>query len=279
MNMNTEQILVFLEFLVRNGYSNYLISNVIAAVKSRLQAFGVDVCQWDSSRISYFCKALVHNAPMKVNLPKIINFNMLKQIILACDRFPEPVLFKAVYLMAFYSFLRISNLVPHSIQQYCRMEQLSRGDVFFAPPGLHILVKWTKTLQKRNRAVMLKLPTISQQIICPVSAIRQLLMATPGGQDAPLFQTVYNHKYVPLTDSKVRKHFKDVLTYLNWHTCGITFHSFRRSGASLAFQGDASVDSTKAHGTWSSDTVWRYIVQNQDGSSQVAATLAKMSNY
>ena len=128
------------------GRTTGCISNVIAAVKSRLQAFGVDVSYWHSCRITYFCKSLVQSKSLKVNMPKVINFHMLKQIILACDTFPEPCLFKTVYLIAFYSFLRISNLVPHSIQQYSRMEQLSRGDVFFAAPGLQIMVKWTKTL-------------------------------------------------------------------------------------------------------------------------------------
>ena len=190
-----------------------------------------------------------------------------------CEKFSHPLLFKSIYLVAFYSFLRLSNLVPHSIRTYSPLEQLARGDVFFGPPGLQVLVKWSKTMQNRNKAMLIKLPAISDLQICPVHHLQQLLHTTPGNQDSPLFQVKVHDTWVALTDSKVRKHLKDVLISLQMHNKNITFHSFRKSGAFLAFQGQVSLQSIKAHGTWSSDTVWRYIVQNHDGSAEVAHTL------
>ena len=195
-----------------------------------------------------------------------------------CEALPHPIIFKSVYLVAFYSFLRISNLVPHSIAAFSPLEQLARGDVFFAPPGLQLLITWSKTLQNRNKVIVIKLPAIKNVAICPVYHIKQLLQLLPGDQDSPLFQIPCYGKWVPLTDSRVRKHFKDVLIKLKLHNKGITFHTFRKSGASLAFQGNASLQSIKAHGTWSSETVWRYIIQNQDGSAEVAHTLASLAS-
>ena len=48
-----------------------------------------------------------------------------------------------------------------------------------------------------------------------------------------------------------------------------TFHAFRRSGASLAYEIDIPVKNIKEHGTWASDCVWRYIRPQADAGSQV----------
>ena len=52
-----------------------------------------------------------------------------------------------------------------------------------------------------------------------------------------------------------------ILMSLGMDPMGLFFHAFRRSGASLAFQNHTSIQDIKAHGTWESDTVWQYIVQ------------------
>ena len=180
-------------------------------------------------------------------------------------------IFKAVYLVAFFSFMRISNLVPHKISAFSPLEQLTRGDVFFASPGLHVLVKWSKTMQTRESVKILKLPALSHSPLCPVMAVKNLLMLTPGHQDTPLFQ-IKNAKaqWVPLTDTQVRGHFTQVLNRLSLQDSGMSLHTFRRSGASLAFNANVSLQNIQSHGTWTSDCVWRYIIQDHNASQQVA---------
>ena len=239
---------------------------------------GLNVSTFEDSRVAYYIKFIRLKQTFKASLLTIIDFRLLRQIILECEKFAYPTLFKSVYLIAFFSFLRLSNLLPHSIGTFSTLEQLAKGDIFFAPPGLHILVKWSKTLQSRNKVVILKLPSISDTVICPVYHIKQLLKSVPGGQDAPLFQVLCYGRWVPLANNRVRKHLKDVIMSPKLHNRGITFHTLRKSGASLAFQGQASLQSIKEHGTWSLDTVWRrYIIQNQDGSSEVARPLAHLA--
>ena len=66
------------------------------------------------------------------------------------------------------------------------------------------------------------------------------------------------HGLVPLTDSVARRHLKQVSTLL-----GISphfkFHDFRRAGSTWAFNFGVPLDHIKAHGTWASDCIWRYI--------------------
>ena len=125
--------------------------------------------------------------------------------------------------------------------------------------------------------MVVKIPRVNNVLLCPVRAIEELLRLTPGNADSPLFQIQLYGSWVPLTDTRLRKHFNSVLKKLNLHHSGITFHYFRKSGATLAFNANASLQSIKAQGTWSSDTVWQYILQNQDASSEVAATLAPIA--
>ena len=274
--VTTPHILAFLEFLQYNKFSPPVMLNVISAVKSRLQAYGLPITHWCDTRITYFTKSLQHTKRFKACLPRIIDMQMLKNIITLCNTSACEVVFKAIYLVAFYSFLRISNLVPHTTESFSPLEQLCKGDIFFASPGIHILVKWSKTLQKRDKAVVIKIPKIENSILCPVKAVKDLLDVIPGGDDAPLFQVQLYNKWVPLTDTRLRKHFNTILCKLNLQDSGITFHYFRKSGATLAFNANASLQAIKAQGTWSSDTVWQYILQNQDGSAEVAHTLASL---
>ena len=66
----------------------------------------------------------------------------------------------------------------------------------------------------------------------PVAAIRKLLAATPTTPNNSLFQLFKDSSRAPVTDSKARKHLKNVfvLTYINI----FTFNDFRPGGASWA---------------------------------------------
>ena len=100
-----------------------------------------------------------------VKLKKIIDVELLKTIMATCDSMWMGQIYEALYLIVFFSFLHIYNLVPHKIASFSPLEQLTRGDVFFAPPGLHILVKWSKTMQTRDffSVKILKLPLLQIQ--------------------------------------------------------------------------------------------------------------------
>ena len=165
-------------------------------------------------------------------------------------------IFKGLYLTAFFSFLGISNLVPHSIKAFSPLEQITRGDVFFAPPGIQLLIKWTKTIQTRDSIRLLKIPSLGASPLCPVRAIKNLMDLTPGTENSPLFQ-IKNERaqWVTLTDTKVRRNFSTILQRLGLSQASMSLHTFRRSGATLAFNSNVSIQSIQSHGTWMSDCV------------------------
>ena len=103
-----------------------------------------------------------------------------------------------------------------------------------------------------------------------------LLRLQPGTGNGPLFQLPSRNLWSPLTDSNVRKHFKAVLRRLSLQDAGITFHCFRRSGATLAFNSNVSLQNIQRQGTWTSDCVWQYITDNSDASDDVALSFQNL---
>ena len=74
----------------------------------------------------------------------------------------------------------------------------------------------------------------------------------------PLFVIPRGQQLVPLTDSVARKHLKDISHHLGLQK-SVTFHDFRRAGASWAFQNGVPLEHIMKHGTWRSDAIWSYL--------------------
>ena len=149
--------------------------------------------------------------------------------------------------------------------------------MFFVTPGIHLLIKWSKTMQTRDTIRILKMPALRTSPLYPVQAIKNLLLLTTGSKNAPLFQIKNEFaQWVPLTDTKVRRNFAQILSRLGLQNSGMSLHTFRRSGATLAFNSNVLIQNIQSHDTWTSDCVWRYIIQDHNASQQVADTFKNL---
>ena len=63
----------------------------------------------------------------------------------ACDILVDPPLFRAAFLLAFFAFLRMSNIAPHSRFKFDSHIHFLRQDIIFPEPGAQVLIKWTRT--------------------------------------------------------------------------------------------------------------------------------------
>ena len=73
-----------------------------------------------------------------------------------------------------------------------------------------------------------------------------------------MFSYILNNQLVVITH-KARKVLSSALSAMGLDPLDYGFHTFRRSGASLAFSLNVPVQFIKAQGTWQSDAVYRYI--------------------
>ena len=180
------------------------MANYLSAIKTKFLIFGLDVASFSDYRLRYYQKAVQMHAPLNVKLKSIIDIPLLKRIAHQCDFTCMGQIFKALYLLSFYSFLRLSNLVPHTVVQFSPLKHLARGDVILRPDKLVLMLKWSKTMQSNNQIKPVTVPRIPNSNICPVVAIKNLLDLTPRGSNLPLFQFKVAHNWLPLTDNRVR---------------------------------------------------------------------------
>ena len=109
----------------------------------------------------------------------------------------------------------------------------------------------------------------------PCKGSKNFLAITLGHRNDPLFQYKSSKGWVLLTDNQVRAHFKLILKKLNLQDSNLTFHTFRRSGATYAFNSNVNLQHIQSHGTWMSECIWRYITLDLNTSSQVALAFQK----
>ena len=123
---------------------------------------------------------------------------------------------------------------------------------------------------------VIKIPALGASPLCPVRALQHLLRNTPHQPNSPLFQVKCYSKWVPLTDTRLRKKFSTILNNLNLTQSKITFNSLRRSGATLAFNSSVPIQDIQSHGTWTSECVWSYITQDHRASDKVALAFRQL---
>ena len=100
-------------------------------------------------RIPMFVKAKTLTRPFNPSLPTTIDENILSHIIKATQQMQNPLVFQSLYLLCFFYFLRLSNILPHTAKIFYMSRQLCRGDLIFSQDSVVIIIKWSKSLQDR----------------------------------------------------------------------------------------------------------------------------------
>ena len=82
-------------------------------------------------------------------------------------------------VVGFTLFLRKSNLVPDSVDGFNPKEQLCVEDVKIQNNMVVIEIKWSKTLQNRQKELLLPLVPAKRKLICAVFWLRYVLGRRP----------------------------------------------------------------------------------------------------
>ena len=124
-----------------NQVSVNMILNYLSAIRAKLVVLGLNPSALDHKKVKYYIRALKLNRPMSVTTHNIISLDMLLKIVHQCDLLYMGIVFKAVFLVAFFGFFRLSNLAPHSFTAFDFTRNLAGGDIFFEKNMVKILVK------------------------------------------------------------------------------------------------------------------------------------------
>ena len=218
-----------MEYLYNNTLSPKGIKNYLSSISSATAYYHLDPRPLADPAISRFIRSITINSTFSPTPRGIFTIEMLYQISVACDILSHPLLFRASFLTSYFTFLRMSNIAPHSVKKFNL-----RQDVIFGHPGAHITIKWTKTLQDNKSHHIIQIPQLSNIYLCPARVLSALTSSRPLPPSAPLF-AVQSYPHNQVIDTQIRSALKKVLMFKNFPSRGFSFHAFRRSGATFAF--------------------------------------------
>ena len=78
----------------------------------------------------------------------------------------------------FLGMLRQNNLAHLAASTFNKIRHICMGDVLLVPPGILLIVHWTKAIQVVGRYPVLPIPAIPSHPADPVAAYRQLIQAS-----------------------------------------------------------------------------------------------------
>ena len=158
----------------------------MAAIRA-FQIIYADTSPFKNERISLFSKSLQITAPLTPRIPTTLDIEVLTSIVSICDNLEAPAVFKPLYLTCFFSFLRLSNLLPHTVKTFDVTRQLARGDLITTQNSALLIIKWSKTIQNRRDIVTLPLPFLESSILFPIAALNKMITLYPASLNDPLF--------------------------------------------------------------------------------------------
>ena len=270
-----QTVLSFLEFLYSNSVSPRVISNYVSSLKTAALRYKWDSEPLQHQLLSAYLRSISINSTFNPIPRGTFDLDTLVSISKACDKLQDPLLYRAIFLTAFFAFLHMSNIAPHSRAKFDPGRHLLRQDVIFASPGAHILLKWSKAMQNRIAHQFVQIPQLLNSNLCPVTALKSLLDSRPLPCTSPLF--VHEKPGCLLViDTTIREALKSVLSHIGLLSSGFGFHAFHRSGATVAFDHQVPLEHIMAHGLWRSQAVCNYLQTSSVAPSSVPLAFASL---
>lgn len=253
------QITRYIAYLTLTFSSPKSIQNYVSAVKKLHYYARVPVPQYSKfldivmDGVKRVLDHVVTQAPaitpdMLSDISKIVNKKDPRQV----------VLFTAM-LLAFYLFLRSSNYAAKTRTTFNPDKQLLRSDVTFAQKVALVHIKWSKTIQFRQKKLLIPLISISSKHICPFTWLRYMVQLIPAPSDAPLFVFPSRGALTPLTYTQLNDQLKTWISQIGLRGKKFSSHGLRRGGASWAFRMNLPSLAIKLLGDWASEAFQNYI--------------------
>ena len=170
--------------------------------------------------------------------------------------------FRALVLVAFFTFARLSSLVPPAGLNFDASRWPTLADIRFQGEWAYLQIKYSKTRQAADGGREVPFRT-SRSFPCPVFITRELHTQRVGAglpPSSPLFAVTADsgRRSLPLTQSRARVFLKSCLGQMGLPPRAYSFHSFRRGGCSLAFSRGATESDLALHGDWRSAAIRQY---------------------
>ena len=261
----------YIAYLVSLGRVYGTILNHLSSIKHMHKFLGHDLT-WDSDyRYKLLLRGVKRYLGTAVQRKAPITPRLLLRIVhlFAFDK-PLHVAMWALFLVAFYSFLRKSNLVVDRAAQVSP-KVLLRSALCFDASFAYLTVRASKTIQFQERLFSLPLSRIPGSLLCPVAALVNHLWIYQVPQDMPLFTVRSDSSLSHITYTHFSSFLARIVKAVGLDPTNYSPHRFRRGGATFAFEAKVPSASIKAQGDWRSDCYLIY-PEMTDRQKRAAAT-------
>jgi integrase len=226
--------LSFIEFVYDNALTVPTIKNYISSIKTKFSSSSVSVEVFNSPQCSLTLSSLSKNYTPPISIKPVFSPQQLVRLVTHCASLPLHTFYSAAFIFAYMALIRISNVAPTSAATFDPRRHLCHGDVILHPTYLSIHLRWTKTLQRYRQSARVKLYPIPNSPLCPIKAFRTLQRSYPVRPNDPFLSYRSSGQLFIISQSELRRVLKRLVSSLNFNS-HLTFHSFRRSGGSLAY--------------------------------------------
>ena len=276
----TETLCLYIEFLAQNLSSPKSVVNYISAVRFLHHWVGVKSAALDSFEVTLLLRAC-HNTMHHIPLQRApLTPELIRELLhVSSGLVPHYSVFKCAVLLAFFGFLRMSNLTSRSQQAFDPAKHTCRGDVFRSPPGLVILLKWSKTNQYGQNTELIPIPRSQDPVMCPVLAFDHMESEIPtlySNQPLLSLPTPPGVQVRPVHPDWLGRMLHQSLAAMGLDPRLYSFHSFRRSGATTCYRAGVEYSQIQKHGCWKSSAFWTYITNFTTGHTPVTRALARV---
>ena len=266
-------LLRYIAFLGRGSLAYKSASNIISSIK-----WFANILDPKASKV--FDEVLVISSlkglkaqlsrPVRQKLPITVS-HLVKFHSLVDLSDVKQLAFWCAVLIAFFGCLRLSNLVPPSLNKFDHLKQLRRDDIEFEKENVLMCFKWSKTNQNSGK--------VSWIPICPVADARfnikihleMLFSSVKVSNSAPLFS--YNKKEFHSRHTLVSM-LNSCLLASGLSPEDYSWHSFRRGSAVFAFELGLADSAVQLLGDWSSSAFKNYLEFAMERKAEVSETIA-----
>ena len=256
-------LLYFVEFLTLSYSTPKAVTNALAAVKLQHERLGLPLGLFHHFQVRMAVRSLPRTMRVAPSPAPPFPPHLLQPLLEAARALGIWALpFRALVLLAFFTFARLSSLVPPGAGSFDPSRHPTVADLFTGDGGAFLRIKYSKTRQAADGGFCVPLLP-SSELPCPVALAGELLQwaaARALPPRAPLFAASAASAVfpAPLTQPQARVFLASCLARVGVAPSAFSFHSFRRGGCSFAFARGALESDLALHGDWRSEAVRSY---------------------
>ncbi len=167
------------------------------------------------------------------------------------------IVFWSLFLLAFFTFARKSNLVAES---KLKPSKLYRQTYVIGSKGLLVTFDWTKTIQFGQRCLIIPVVSNPKSVLCPTQAyVHMCQVVSDFSYSAAFLLPKLDSSPQPVTYAEFQGFLKSWFSAIGLNQNEFSSRSFRRGGVTWALRSNIPGELIKVHGDWASDAHLKYL--------------------